>query len=341
MGEMEGKRKKLCSLACAGLVLFLGLLLITGGILVLLLFRSFVHTLIMSEIPLRPGSQVTEAWIKPPVKPLLQMFFFNTTNPEGFLRGEKPLLVEVGPYVYEEEWEKVDVTWGEEGDSVKYRLKKVYKYRQDLSGNLRESDRLTLPNVPMFASVNQMRNAGRLVQSALSSMLEILKQEVFNSTSVRDIIWGYDHPLIKLGNDVLPEEKRLPFDKFGFFVNKNHSVSGVWETMTGVDEVKDVAKVIPILWFTDGVEDLEDEDTISLLQTAVHTPEMARNLLYPIMLVVGVLMVLATMAFVIRRFFFLPSSTMVHPVTEMGNLPISKGGYGNGAFSYEHPQRKT
>ena len=94
------------------------------------------------------------------------------------------------------------------------------------------------------ASVNQMRYAGRLVQSALSSMLEILKQEVFNSTSVRDIIWGYDHPLIKLGNDVLPEEKRLPFNKFGFFVNKNHSVSGIWETMTGVDQVKDVAKVI-------------------------------------------------------------------------------------------------
>ena len=132
--------------------MFLGLLLIIGGILVLLLFRSFVHNLIMSEIPLRPGSQVTEAWIKPPVRPLLQMFFFNTTNPEGFLRGEKPLLVEVGPYVYEEEWEKVDVTWGEEGDSVKYRLKKVYKYRQDLSGDLRESDKLTLPNVPMFVS---------------------------------------------------------------------------------------------------------------------------------------------------------------------------------------------
>ena len=89
-----------------------------------------------------------------------------------------------------------------------------------------------------------MKYAGRLVQSALSSMLEILKQEVFNSTSVRDIIWGYDHPLIKLGNDVLPEEKRLPFNKFGFFVNKNDSVSGIWETMTGVDEVKDVAKVI-------------------------------------------------------------------------------------------------
>ena len=76
----------------------------------------------------------------------------------------------------------------------------------------------------------------------------------------------------------------------------------VMRQMDNVRQLKGVRDMIfPILWFTDGVEDLEDEDTISLLQTAIHTPEMARNLLYPIMLVVGVLMVLATMAFVIRR----------------------------------------
>ena len=139
-------------LAVSGLVFLFGILLIIGGILVLLLFRSFVHNLIMSEIPLRPGSQVTQAWIQPPVRPLLQMYFFNTSNPEGFLRGEKPQLVEVGPYVYEEEWEKVNVTWEDEGEHVKYRLKKVFRFRHDLSGQLMESDRLTLPNVPMFVS---------------------------------------------------------------------------------------------------------------------------------------------------------------------------------------------
>ena len=89
-----------------------------------------------------------------------------------------------------------------------------------------------------------MRFAGRIVQNALSSMLEILRQDVFNSTTVRDVIWGYDHPLIKLGNDVLPQEQKLPFNKFGFFVNKNHSLSGFWETMTGIDKVRDVARVI-------------------------------------------------------------------------------------------------
>ena len=89
-----------------------------------------------------------------------------------------------------------------------------------------------------------MKHAGRLIQAALSSMLDILRQEVFNATSVRDVVWGYHHTLIKLGNDVLPEEKKLPFDQFGLFVNKNGSVSEEWETMTGSENVRDVAQVI-------------------------------------------------------------------------------------------------
>ena len=53
----------------------------------------------MAEIPLVPDSKVTKAWMDPPVRPLLRLYFFNTTNPAGFLRGQKPRLQEVGPYV--------------------------------------------------------------------------------------------------------------------------------------------------------------------------------------------------------------------------------------------------
>ena len=76
----------------------------------------------------------------------------------------------------------------------------------------------------------------------------------------------------------------------------------VMRQMDNVRQLQGVRDMIyPILWFTDGVEDLEDENTISLLQTAVHTPEMTRSLLYPTMLVVGILMVLTTIAFTVRR----------------------------------------
>ena len=76
----------------------------------------------------------------------------------------------------------------------------------------------------------------------------------------------------------------------------------VMRQMDNVRQLQGVRDMIyPILWFTDGVADLEDENTISLLQTAVHTPEMARSLLYPTMLVIGILMVLTTIAFAIRK----------------------------------------
>jgi len=518
MGEEEVATKKgRRMIACSGLSALLGVSLIIGGILVVLLFRGFVDQMIKAEIPLRAGSTVTEAWIHPPVRPLLKIYFFNTTNPEGFLRGEKANLQEVGPYIYEEKWDKVEVDWL--NDTVTYRLRKFYKWRQDLSYPLQESDLITLPNVPMFASVNQMSGAGPLVQNALGSMLEILKQEVFNATSVKEVVWGYDHPLIKLGNDVLPAEQKLPFDKFGFFVNKNGSTSAVWEAMTGVNDVYNVGQVIsfdgkteldfweseecnrihgtdgsifhpdveknetlflfnkdlcqslpleyqeeavhhgittyrfvppanvfgtpsenprnkcfcpeepcplsglfnvskcqfgsplmlswphffqgdpalvdafeglnpqqekhqfqidilpkmgvgmraavrsqinlvmkrvdtvkqlegirdtiyPIFWFQDGIEELEDPETVSLLRTAIHTPEVARSVMYPTMLIVGSLLLIGTIVFLVRR-FLLAKSEISRVAVDVSNLPLahSKPAFRsvngrNGAFSY-------
>jgi len=229
---------------CAGISLVTGVLFLIAGILVVVLFRSFVHNLIMAEIPLLPTSKVTKAWIDPPVRPLMRLYFFNTTNHVAFLKGQKPILDEVGPYVYEEKWKKVGVTWSDDKEKVKYKLKKTFVFRQDLSGLLSENDHVILPNVPLFASVDQMKYTDPIVKLALGGMLDILRQDVFNSTSIRDVIWGYHHTLVKLGNDVLPEEKKLPFDKYGLFVEKNGSLSEEWETMTGMNNVKDVAKVV-------------------------------------------------------------------------------------------------
>ena len=55
--------------------------------------------------------------------------------------------------MYEERWAKVGVRWSEAGDTVKYKLKKTFIFRQDLSGQLTEDDRVTLPNVPLFVSI--------------------------------------------------------------------------------------------------------------------------------------------------------------------------------------------
>ena len=38
--------------------------------------------------------------MNPPVRPLLRLYFFNTTNPAAFLRGAKPVLNEVHTSIY-------------------------------------------------------------------------------------------------------------------------------------------------------------------------------------------------------------------------------------------------
>ena len=59
-----------------------GLCMIIGGILVLYLFHPLVNQIIESTVPLVPGSDVTQAWMYPPIRPLLKIYYFNVTNPD-------------------------------------------------------------------------------------------------------------------------------------------------------------------------------------------------------------------------------------------------------------------
>ena len=62
------------------------------------------------------------------------------------MKGEKPLLVEVGPYVYNEYFQKFDIKWTDGGDTVTYNTWKYYVFDQSKSGpGLTENDEITLP----------------------------------------------------------------------------------------------------------------------------------------------------------------------------------------------------
>jgi hypothetical protein len=73
IGSLPNSRFACLTLTPPGVSALLGLLCIVGGVLVVLLFRRLVDGLISAELPLRPGSAVTEAWLHPPVRPLLQV----------------------------------------------------------------------------------------------------------------------------------------------------------------------------------------------------------------------------------------------------------------------------
>jgi len=221
-----------------------GLCLIIGGLLAAFLFQNLVDAIITSKVPLLPGTDIAKAWVAPPVKPLLNIYYFNVTNPQEYLTGAKIRLAEVGPYVYEEKWEREGVAWSNEDKEVKFRMKRTYFFRPDLTkGSL--DDQITLPNVPMFAMLNKMRNTGPAVLASANIFITTIDppQHVFETRSVQDITWGYQHPLVDMANLILPPEQRLP-PLYGYFYGKNESSDGEFRVLTGAGDVSKLGSIL-------------------------------------------------------------------------------------------------
>ena len=80
--------------------------------------------------------------------------------------------------------------------------------------------------------------------------------------------------------------------------------------MYKMDEVKPAEglrdMIFPFMWFSSGIESIEDENTLALLHTAVHTPEKARSALYPTFFVLGIVLILLVSLFLGYHNFYKP-----------------------------------
>jgi len=76
---------------------------------------------------------------------------------------------------------------------------------------------------------------------------------------------------------------------------------------------------VPIIWFEDGIEELDDEETIDLLQSAVIEPALIHSILYPVLFAVGILAILVNLYCLSKRFNLSGSSSYE-------NSAVSRGG---------------
>lgn len=68
-----------------------------------LIFSSETKHLSVSskqEIVLKNGTDAFDAWEDPPAPIYMQFYFFNLTNPLEVLDGDRPAVLEIGPYTY-------------------------------------------------------------------------------------------------------------------------------------------------------------------------------------------------------------------------------------------------
>ncbi|XP_076020009.1 lysosome membrane protein 2c [Genypterus blacodes] len=214
------------------LLLIAGIALVLSGV-----FTHFLQSRVKKEVVLRNGTEAFEAWRNPPAPIYMQFYFFNLTNPLEVLDGDRPAVVEIGPYTYREYRPMEEVNFLENGTKVTAVNTKTYIFQRDMSRGP-ESDLIRTVNIPAVTVMEQFKNQS-FFANLISSYMKSLDEGLFTTRTVGELLWGYEDELLKALKAMKPELD----DVFGLFYKNNGSNDGEYVFFTGKQNYKDFARV--------------------------------------------------------------------------------------------------
>ncbi|XP_014210895.1 scavenger receptor class B member 1 isoform X2 [Copidosoma floridanum] len=215
------------------IILFGLLALIIGSILITI---PWVDYIILRQLRLWNGSLSFQYWQKPGVVRLTKVYIFNVTNAESFLSfQEKPKLQEVGPFIYREDMEKVNIVFHNNG-TVTYQHKKILNFVPEMS---KDSDlRVLVPNIPLLTLSTQSKSLPRILTMGLSMFLSGMDMKPFVPVTAQELVFGYDDPLISIAHRFFPKTRR-PMSQMGLLLGRNGTLSEVSTIYTGHTDMKE------------------------------------------------------------------------------------------------------
>lgn len=172
------------------------------------------------SLTLTNGSDAFRLWSEPPVRPAVRVHIFNYTNYEEYAKGEaaKLRVRDVGPYVYRETVKRVNIKFDDRDGTLSYQEHRDYKFVPEMSKG-RQSDRLTVPNLPMLGAAAMSRHSYFLTRLSVSTLFTSLNARPFIQLPAHRFMWGYDDNLYELAKGVLALRNESPLDKFGIMAN--------------------------------------------------------------------------------------------------------------------------
>lgn len=150
---------------------------------------------------LAEGSMTYQAWKDANLNVTTNYHLFNVTNPDEILTGEKPKLVEIGPFEYKIIQKKMNVelrandgknSSSEENGTVfdhptiRYQSELIYSKGQTDIGNIAKTTKVTHINLPMMELKAKL---GFLQKSKLYNMKD---EKIFKTNTVYDWLWGFN-----------------------------------------------------------------------------------------------------------------------------------------------------
>ncbi|XP_016966731.1 lysosome membrane protein 2 isoform X3 [Drosophila biarmipes] len=173
-------------------------------------------------------------WQRPGVIRLTKLYIYNVTNPDGFLRGEKPHLQEVGPFVYREDMQKVNVKFHENNYTVSYQHKKILQFVPELS--IDKDTPITTPNIPLLTLTSLSPKLGYLLSKTISVVVTAAQFKPFINVTAEQLAFGYDDALVSLAHRFYPKHMR-PMERMGLLLGRNGTLTEVSSVRTGMDSM--------------------------------------------------------------------------------------------------------
>uniref|UniRef100_A0A665V358 Lysosome membrane protein 2-like n=1 Tax=Echeneis naucrates TaxID=173247 RepID=A0A665V358_ECHNA len=189
------------------------------------------------EVVLKNGTEAFEAWEDPPAPVYMQFYFFNLTNPLEVLDGERPAVVEIGPYTYREYRPMEQVTFQDNGTKLSAVNTKTYIFQRNMSRGP-ESDLIRTVNIPAVTLMELFKDHVFLA-NVISSYMRYQETSLFTTHTVGELLWGYEDGLLKTFKTL----HLYVDDVFGLFYKTNVSNDGEYVFFTGQENYKDYARV--------------------------------------------------------------------------------------------------
>jgi len=236
---------KLGKLAVAGVVI--GLLLIIFGIVI----DHMPGIMMKKSVPIvdRPSSKSFPGWSKPSLPIYMKFHFFNVTNVDAVMEGAKPVVQEVGPYVYREQREKVDITFNEDQSEVSYNEKIWFFFEPSMSKGS-DADIVSNYNLPFIGTVGALQKAKRDGNKKAGLAILLLNGKVaangitlFTFNSVKELLWGHTSVFFNVVYRNARFKDKIKTNQWGLFYGRNGTAGDRMTIGTGINNLNDIAQV--------------------------------------------------------------------------------------------------
>lgn len=250
MAGDTSKRRSTCVVGGKTIaVLFIvGLLLAVAGISLFFVMDGVIQNKIDEKLVLKPGTEVSKQWQDPAVPIYMQFFMFDIANPIEAMQGERPYLVQKGPYSYREHRPKKNITWNSRTVTYNEKMSYIFDAKTSCDSCDPFTDIVTTVNIPLVTLSEAVAKSSSIERNFVSAVFAGFKETLFTPRRVHDLLWGYPDPIFEEYNKLrkdLPPFLRKKFPKINPIIalQQNNSFDGVTSVSTGESDINSLVHV--------------------------------------------------------------------------------------------------